>query len=130
MTDSRTADKFVVRLPDGMRSRLAEVARENHRSMNSEIVVRLADSLDASELLQEPEPFKLDGNPPEEEFWSPRIGALVEYPGGYGVVAEFFLQRGQVFVELDAMHSAGRSRATVPLASVRPVHHRVSKDFT
>lgn len=31
-TNSRTADKFVVRLPDGMRERVAQVARDNHRS--------------------------------------------------------------------------------------------------
>lgn len=42
---SRTADKFVVRLPDGMRERIAEVARDHHRSMNSEIIARLEDSL-------------------------------------------------------------------------------------
>ncbi|WP_248915966.1 Arc family DNA-binding protein [Pseudomonas moorei] len=34
-------EKFVVRLPDGMRSRIADKARENTRSMNSEIVHRL-----------------------------------------------------------------------------------------
>lgn len=42
---SRTADKFVVRLPDGMRDRIAEVARNHHRSMNSEIIARLEQSL-------------------------------------------------------------------------------------
>ena len=41
---SRTADKFVVRLPDGMRERIAEVARNHHRSMNSEIIARLEQS--------------------------------------------------------------------------------------
>lgn len=38
---SRTADKFVVRLPDGMREKIAERARTHHRSMNSEIVAVL-----------------------------------------------------------------------------------------
>lgn len=42
---SRTADKFVVRLPEGMRDRIAEVARAQHRSMNSEIITRLEQSL-------------------------------------------------------------------------------------
>lgn len=42
---SRTADKFVVRLPEGMRDRIAHVAREQHRSMNSEIIARLQNSL-------------------------------------------------------------------------------------
>lgn len=42
---SRTADKFVVRLPDGMRQKIADVAKNYHRSMNSEIVSRLEQSL-------------------------------------------------------------------------------------
>lgn len=42
---SRTADKFVVRLPQGMRDRIAEVAKTHHRSMNSEIIARLEHSL-------------------------------------------------------------------------------------
>ena len=42
---SRTADKFVVRLPDGMRERIADVARTHHRSMNSEIIACLEQSL-------------------------------------------------------------------------------------
>lgn len=44
-TNSRTADKFVVRLPNGMREQVAVVARKNHRSMNSEIIDRLEQSL-------------------------------------------------------------------------------------
>lgn len=36
--NSRNADKFVVRLPDGMREKIARVARTHHRSMNSEII--------------------------------------------------------------------------------------------
>ena len=44
-TTSRTADKFVVRLPDGMRDRINVVARGNHRSMNSEILERLERTL-------------------------------------------------------------------------------------
>jgi hypothetical protein len=38
---SRTADQYVVRFPDGMRDRIAEVARANGRSMNAEIIARL-----------------------------------------------------------------------------------------
>lgn len=35
MTDSRTADKFVLRLPDGLRSDISTWATSNERSMNS-----------------------------------------------------------------------------------------------
>jgi DNA-directed RNA polymerase specialized sigma24 family protein len=46
---SKTAEKFVVRLPRGMRRRIADAARCYRRSMNSEIVARLEQSLDAAE---------------------------------------------------------------------------------
>jgi hypothetical protein len=35
------ADKFIVRLPEGMRDRISEAAKANSRSMNAEIVARL-----------------------------------------------------------------------------------------
>lgn len=35
---SRTADKFVVRLTDGLRERIHKLSNEKHRSMNSQIV--------------------------------------------------------------------------------------------
>lgn len=43
--DSRTADKFVVRLPDGLREKIFDVSGDNQRSMNGEIVYRLEQSL-------------------------------------------------------------------------------------
>ncbi|SFL18665.1 Arc family DNA-binding protein [Methylorubrum salsuginis] len=39
---AREHDKFIVRMPDGMRGRIAEAAKRNHRSMNNEIVHHLA----------------------------------------------------------------------------------------
>lgn len=45
VTSSRAAEKFVVRFPDAMRDRIAKTARENDRSMNSEIIMRLDLSL-------------------------------------------------------------------------------------
>lgn len=45
MANSRTADKFVVRLPDGLRGRIFDVAARNNRSMNSEFVHRLERSI-------------------------------------------------------------------------------------
>lgn len=41
---SETQERFIVRFPDGMRDRIADVARENNRSMNAEIVARLEGS--------------------------------------------------------------------------------------
>ena len=45
---SETQDRFIVRLPDGMRDRIAEEAKSNSRSMNSEIIARLEASFDAA----------------------------------------------------------------------------------
>jgi hypothetical protein len=38
---SQIADKFVIRLPDGLRDKIKEAAAANGRSMNSEIIARL-----------------------------------------------------------------------------------------
>ncbi len=51
-------DKFMLRLPDGMRDQIAEVAKKNGRSMNSEIVQRLKDSLLGDAIVE------MEQNPP------------------------------------------------------------------
>ena len=43
MATGRESDKFIVRLPDGMRDRIKAVADANGRSMNAEIVSALED---------------------------------------------------------------------------------------
>ena len=50
---SDLADKFVLRMPAGMRDRINEAAKANNRSMNSEIVARLQESLDSRPTSQE-----------------------------------------------------------------------------
>lgn len=52
MSDSREQDKFVVRLPEGLRPQIAAIARTNNRSMNGEIISRLQQSLAFEELAQ------------------------------------------------------------------------------
>lgn len=44
--NARTADKFVVRMPDGMRARIEQLAAEQHTSMNTEIVRAIEAHLD------------------------------------------------------------------------------------
>lgn len=41
---SRLLDKFVLRLPAGLRERVGKAAKENGRSMNAEIVARLEET--------------------------------------------------------------------------------------
>ena len=53
---SQLSEQFVVRMPDGMRDRIAEVARANNRSMNAEIIARMERSFTTQEM-----GFKADG---------------------------------------------------------------------
>lgn len=55
------ADKYLLRLPEGMRDRIAESAKANNRSMNAEIVARLESSYEPNNLtsLSWPELFKV-----------------------------------------------------------------------
>jgi hypothetical protein len=43
-------DKFMLRLPDGMRALLKDLAKNNARSLNAEIVKRLEDSLSTQDV--------------------------------------------------------------------------------
>ena len=45
---SQVADKFLLRLPDGMRERIADQAKAHNRSMTAEVVARLSASLDGA----------------------------------------------------------------------------------
>ena len=38
-------DKYILRMPDGMRQQFAEIAKRNGRSLNAELVYRLSQSL-------------------------------------------------------------------------------------
>nr|DAT38816.1 MAG TPA: Arc-like DNA binding domain protein [Caudoviricetes sp.] len=50
---SQLQDKFNLRLPDGMRDAIAERAKRNGRSMNSEIVQILQETLDTDKAISE-----------------------------------------------------------------------------
>ena len=50
--DSRTADKFVLRLPDGMRQHVADEAKGAHISMNSYMIQSIAMRLENEQRLE------------------------------------------------------------------------------
>lgn len=52
---NRESDKFMLRLPEGMRERIKAAAEAAHRSMNAEIVARLEESFLEPESLVPPE---------------------------------------------------------------------------
>jgi len=41
------ADKYVLRMPDGMRDKLAALAKANNRSMNAEVIELLQQAMEA-----------------------------------------------------------------------------------
>lgn len=116
---SRTADKFVVRLPDGMRERIAEVARTHHRSMNSEIIARLekslvegddqaTDRLDAQERAKQGKPARAPIEP-----WNPQIGRAVEWregplEGDQGVIVDISFRNGTMQLVIKSAHGMTR----------------------
>lgn len=60
-TPAKDQDKFVLRLPDGMRDRLKASAEANKRSMNAEIIDRLELTFDlASEVMSDPAQILMD----------------------------------------------------------------------
>jgi hypothetical protein len=109
---SRTADKFVVRLPDGMRERIAEVARTHHRSMNSEIIARLERTLlddDAAEgvdVLPNTHIEELTAKL-EVQSWIPQVGQLVRRRDSQdilGTIAGFKMSSMGVMAMIDGFH--------------------------
>lgn len=61
-TSSRDADKFVIRLPDGLRENVKQAAADNQRSMNNEIIARI-----------------IAGGQPNQvvNTWTPQVGMAV-----------------------------------------------------
>ncbi|UQY33556.1 Arc family DNA-binding protein [Pseudomonas fulva] len=82
--NSRTADKFVVRLPDGMRKAIEDLAGDNHSSMNTEIIRAIEAHLEGqarqSLLLDALQAQVNAGKPPARE--QPRQQAEVNYLDG------------------------------------------------
>lgn len=66
---SQMQDKFNLRFPDGMRDAIAERAKENGRSMNSEIVQILQDAIDN----------KVSANADTNEIFSVLMGKMASW---------------------------------------------------
>lgn len=122
--NSRTADKFVVRLPEGMRERIAHVARVNHRSMNSEIIDRLERSM--SETGDEPLVAEVEGLLVEhDESWHPALNMLVETPAlEPATIKKIVMRDQQLFAVLDILRPDHTCEGILPLASLRPLVQR------
>ena len=53
MRNSRDQDKFVLRMPDGLRPQISDAALTNDRSMNSEIIYRLRKTISLEAQLED-----------------------------------------------------------------------------
>jgi hypothetical protein len=73
---AQNQDKFIVRLPDGLRDRIRLAAETNHRSMNAEVVALLEENYPV------PIPDKLDDPAARLLFWlAKRIRRRSPKPG-------------------------------------------------
>jgi hypothetical protein len=70
-------DKFVIRLPDGLRNEVKKISEANHRSMNSEIVMVLEKHVQKNQV-KENEGTKNDNMQAEEEEVTKRLDDLKE----------------------------------------------------
>lgn len=121
---SRTADKFVVRLPDGMREKIAEVARTHHRSMNSEIIARLETSIMEEEKRNNPVLHVDDASGitiPVVDAWTPRVGMLIRFrldAKKVGNILDFDqAEDGTIWADLDLLDG---NRVSAPIDHLQP----------
>lgn len=99
--DSRTAEKVVIRMPEGLRGKIKAVAAENRRSMNNLIVRMLEAQL-------EPSPTQ------QEDTWIPQIGQLVKlrdefkvtYNVEMGVIVGFIRVKGVFCAKIEVEGSS------------------------
>ena len=128
---SRTADKFVLRLPNGMRKLVNTVAKDNLRSMNSEIIARVHKTL-----LEDYPAMTLEYDAEVKAFepvvkvdpWTPLPGMLVCWASD--VAQDQPMQLAEVFVKeqpdkaLKAVgnirHANGSVSSYVLLTKLRP----------
>lgn len=121
---SRTADKFVVRLPDGMREKIAEVSRSHHRSMNSEIIARLEQSLIEEDKANNPAMHVGTDNStpmPVVDAWVPFASMLVcerlDNKKVYAIVDFDQAEDGTIWADL---HNVTGEKISKPLGHLQP----------
>lgn len=132
--NSRSADKFVVRLPDGMRTRIDAMSRIKHRSMNSQVLVYLSKCLD----LDEADQFELldvfavaDADPKGSVIAvkGPSVPYATNIPVMYGghvwIVEKLVAEDGVVYAELERTdtnfeYDNGRHTRTVAHSELEP----------
>lgn len=108
---SRTADKFVLRLPDGMRESVAVLAKDRHQSMNSYMVSKLerAVAIDIG----------------EHTPYTPVMGMVLEHKASHsvGTLDAVVAYKGELYATLTWLtmeEGCPAFREPVGLADLRP----------
>lgn len=98
---SRTADKFVIRLPDGMRSEIAEVAKNHYRSMNNEIIDTMSMHLKLLEMGHRPLLERLSkGEKLSSITAALRAGDPVTYNEALWIIEKLTVRNNAVYADL------------------------------
>ena len=106
---SQELEKFIIRLPAGMRERIGAAARANNRSMNAEIVSRLEASLPGEQAAEVAEHVTI----PEG---SAAIDILIELQHQMGQLTKVIEQ----LPERLGRSKAGRKTSTLRLTRKKP----------
>jgi hypothetical protein len=125
---SRTADKFVVRLPDGMRELIAQVARTHHRSMNSEIIARLERSINEDAVLGDENQYVSDIQKVIERLdvqpWIPQLGQCVRRRDSkemLGPIMSFKMSKMGLMANTELEDESGLRKSTQAVGLLEPV---------
>ncbi|MBA8822281.1 hypothetical protein BRY73_02995 [Ochrobactrum sp. P6BS-III] len=96
MSKVRDQDKFMVRLPDGMREKISADAKAKGRSMNAEIVARIANSAPEKTLRDE---FAMAALPSFlTEIYANSRGKNVRYDSVYVIAASASYEMSDAFL--------------------------------
>lgn len=135
---SRTADKFVVRLPDGVRDRVGAIAEGKHLSMNAQLIFWIEKCLEIEEenpngfskealieAFQEIDPGSCVIVPMQHQNYTPAPGCpvRVKCDGGVWVVKRYVAREGEVKVILECFMDDSNHTALldVDLDQLEPV---------
>lgn len=125
--NSRTADKFVVRFPDGMRTHIEALAKKQHISMNSWMVQRLEAALSDTSYVPTPAPKSSAAS------WVPRPNEVVEFYDTQGELLHLVViddirvhvvDGHDSTIMIDASYSTSQGRmalVSIPLARFSPL---------
>lgn len=98
---SRNADKFVLRMPEGLRDQIKDMAQANRRSMNQQLLVMLTNQSESIPVQP-------------EETWIPQIGQLVQLRDSFkvsdnvemGVIVGFVRVKGVLCARIETEGSS------------------------